>query len=364
MRILKFSYLIEDGAVGGRELLAKLNSLALDHIFHINLSSLFVDTRPKPTGISHRLAALVGWLDGLNPEIERRCLDIIAAEGIDVIYIEGSNYGRLARAIRAHAPACRVVTFFHNVEARFFWGALKAKPSIRAVGVLLANWLAERWAVRYSHHIICLNSRDSFLLQRLYGRRATDIHPLCLAGTAVPPAKPDEPPFGLFVGGAFYANLQGVRWLAREVAPRLSCPIAIVGKGFEEFRGELEAYPNITVVGTVDSVSCWYERASFVVAPIFDGSGMKTKVAEALMYGKPVIGTQEAFMGYEAVGERAGTLCQDAISFASAINAICAREKIFNAYELQALFKSHYSLAAKQRSFEETFEQLAMQDSL
>ena len=40
------------------------------------------------------------------------------------------------------------------------------------------------------------------------------------------------------------------------------------------------------VVGEVESLAQWYHDAYFVVAPIFDGSGMKTKVAEALMYGK------------------------------------------------------------------------------
>ena len=40
--------------------------------------------------------------------------------------------------------------------------------------------------------------------------------------------------------------------------------------------------------------------AALVIAPIFDGSGMKTKVAEALMHGKHVVGTPEAFSGYAA----------------------------------------------------------------
>lgn len=36
-----------------------------------------------------------------------------------------------------------------------------------------------------------------------------------------------------------------------------------------------------------------------MVMPIFSGSGMKVKTAEALMYGKFLIGTKEAFEGYE-----------------------------------------------------------------
>ena len=33
--------------------------------------------------------------------------------------------------------------------------------------------------------------------------------------------------------------------------------------------------------------------------PIFEGSGMKLKTCEALMFGKNIIGTPEAFAGYD-----------------------------------------------------------------
>ena len=36
-----------------------------------------------------------------------------------------------------------------------------------------------------------------------------------------------------------------------------------------------------------------------MVAPIFSGSGMKTKVAESSGYGKTVFATSEAIIGYE-----------------------------------------------------------------
>jgi len=36
-----------------------------------------------------------------------------------------------------------------------------------------------------------------------------------------------------------------------------------------------------------------------VILPIISGSGMKTKTAEALMYGKSIIGIKEAFEGYK-----------------------------------------------------------------
>ena len=76
------------------------------------------------------------------------------------LFIDGSNLGAAARAIKRTCPRVRVVTFFHNVEARFFLGALRAKPTAKAFGVLLAHYRAERLAVRWSDTIVCLSARD------------------------------------------------------------------------------------------------------------------------------------------------------------------------------------------------------------
>jgi polysaccharide biosynthesis protein PslH len=96
----------------------------------------------------------------------------------------------------------------------------------------------------------------------------------------------------------------------------------------------------------VDSLAEWYRNAHFVIAPIFDGSGMKTKVAEALMFGKKIIGTPEAFSGYEDVADRAGQICKSADDFVSAINS--ADEMVKDSFdtELRAIYESSFSLAA------------------
>ena len=121
--------------------------------------------------------------------------------------------------------------------------------------------------------------------------------------------------FALFVGGTFYANQAGIFWFVENVVPYISMKTYIVGRGFEKFKSELEINENVVVVGEVDTLAQWYHDAYFVVAPIFDGSGMKTKVAEALMYGKKIIGTPEAFSGYEDIVKQAGNVCDSADEF-------------------------------------------------
>jgi glycosyltransferase involved in cell wall biosynthesis len=157
--------------------------------------------------------------------------------------------------------------------------------------------------------------------------------------------------FALFVGGTFYANRAGIEWFVREVVPQIELPIYIVGRGFEALKEELEIPGKVVVVGAVDSLADWYRQAFFVIAPIFSGSGMKTKVAEALMYGKKVIGTPEAFSGYDEIVDCVGRVCTNKEEFVTAIRH--ADEMVREPFdaELRSIYEKRYSFAAATARF-------------
>jgi glycosyltransferase involved in cell wall biosynthesis len=130
------------------------------------------------------------------------------------------------------------------------------------------------------------------------------------------------------------------------VVPHIQIKTCVVGRGFEDLKHELEREGKVQVIGAVESLAEWYRNAHFVIAPIFDGSGMKTKVAEALMYGKKIIGTPEAFSGYEEIVAYAGHSCSTPDDFISAINAADGMVKEPFDTELRAIYESRFSLAA------------------
>jgi len=334
---------------GGRALLCRLNHDALRDLYGNSLVLLELSKRPLQ-GASSIINAFRGYIDGLNKAVIREALQMIQAESIGKVFVDGSNLGGFVRAIKQALPQVQVVTFFHNVESRFFLGSLRHTKTPRALAVLMANYLAERKAVRYSDKIICLTERDSHLLKKLYGRPATHVAPMAMQDTL--PADhgmitclPDEK-FALFVGGGFYANRAGITWFVKHVVPRIHVKICIVGHGLEDLKPELEQPGRVEVVGPVDSLAEWYLKATFVIAPIFDGSGMKTKVAEALMYGKKIIGTPEAFSGYEDITDRAGWVCATADDFVAAIDR--AQREILKSFdpELRAVYEERYSYPA------------------
>lgn len=338
---------------GGRELLCKMNHDMLKDLYG---GRCLVLELPKSSirGLKSIINAFRGNIDGLSNQSIAQVLQEIQSRGVDKIFVDGSNFGEFVRVVKTKFPKIQVCTFFHNVEARFFLGSLKQTKTPHALAVLMVNYLAERKSVKYSDKIICLNERDSSLLQRFYGRSATHVSPMAmqdkLPTVAVSPVNEPREKFALFVGGTFYANRVGITWFVKHVAPHISIKTYIVGRGFEDIKSELELENKVEVIGAVDDLAEWYLKAHFVIAPIFDGSGMKTKVAEALMYGKKIIGSTEAFSGYEDVVDRAGWLCATVDDFIAAIeNAQCEIVKPFDP-ELRAMYEEKYSYqAAKSR---------------
>ena len=53
------------------------------------------------------------------------------------------------------------------------------------------------------------------------------------------------------------------------------------------------------VIGYVDDIGKMYAAMDCVAIPLKKGGGMKFKTAEAMMFGKYIFGTREAFEGYD-----------------------------------------------------------------
>lgn len=344
---------------GGRQLLCKLNHDVLRDLLGVRLVLEELDPRPVQ-GARRALQAFRGHIDGVSDASIARILVRIGEMDIRSVFVDGSNYGEVVRAIKRAYPAVRVCVFFHNCEARFFWGALRDSRSLRALLVFVVNLLAERKSVRHGDALICLSQRDGDQLVRLYGRGATHISPMALVDTLqagetsaiVPRARA----VALFVGGLFYANRAGIQWFVRDVVPHVKTEVWIVGKGLESLRESTRIPAGVRVVGEVPAVAEWYRQANFVVAPIFDGSGMKTKVAEALMHGKEIIGTPEAFSGYEDIAGEAGIVCRTAGEFIAAIDATASTGRPAFRQDLRALYEKRYSFAAARQRMADILE--------
>ena len=328
-----------------------------------NMTQLSLDDAPRERGFAGRifskLASLVRSLrlyaGGLDPEKQTRVLRELSSAHYDYVFLSDSQLGRLIPVIKKRLPSAIVVTFFHNVMIQY------AKEYVKTSGI---SHLPFYCAVKYNETItanrsdICvtLNSRDSALLEKLYGRRAECELPISYNDRF------DEKKVTaragrttlLFVGINFFANVSGVRWFAANVMPHVDAKLVIVGSGMDMLKNELEN-DRIEVHGFVPDLDSFYYGADLVVLPIFTGGGMKTKTAEAMMFGRSILGTNEAFVGYDADFTRVGALCESADDFIAAIESWQKNSSPrYNEY-CRNLFVEKYSNEASSVKFRNLF---------
>ncbi|WP_320934505.1 glycosyltransferase, partial [Hungatella effluvii] len=309
----------------------------------------------------NHLEQLINNLEGnvtlLNLSVIRKIMRKLEARLYDVVFLDNTFYGTLIRKIKKTYPSIKIIVFFHGVNRKTWELKLKADPGkIRNLTQFLAVFRNERLGLKYTDINLMLNQRDNELLYRYYGVRSSSFLPSYYSdkGIDLETKIPLEPAFCLlFVGGYFWPNVAGITWFVKNVLNTLkgNAHLYIVGYRMEDLR-EREPFaenPRVTVVGTAERLDIWYNSADLVVSPIFEGDGMKTKTAEALMYGKIILGTAEAFCGYAGLEQ---FQCDTKEAFIRQIESY--QQEGVSKYNqgIRDIFTERYSQEAARRTFQ------------
>lgn len=289
-----------------------------------------------------------GRAGGYKKEDLKKIVKIIKEKKISIVFIGFSNAGTLAKDLKKKCPSIKIITFCHNNEYIFLKQSLKSFSFIKRISYSFnvhATYISEKNACKYSDFLITINQRDSDVFLKLYGRKADYTIPISFDDNCnLDRAKntQNEEYFILFVGSNFFGNTEGLFWFIESCMPKIQQQLIVVGSGMDIYK---DKYPNmnVTFLGYVDDLSEYYYKASAVVLPIISGSGMKTKTCEALMYGKTIFGTKEAFEGYECDYDKIGNLCTTSEDFIENINSFFNKNKnIYNDYS-RSIYESNYS---------------------
>lgn len=115
-----------------------------------------------------------------------------------------------------------------------------------------------------------------------------------------------------FVGNMSYsANQDSLRFLVDEVLPLLpNATLRVIGACSEQIEQEYADYNNVSFTGWVDSIAENLRQCTALLAPFAYGSGIKTKVLEAMGMGIPVVTNSIGLEGIDAERGR-DVLCAD-----------------------------------------------------
>ena len=307
--------------------------------------------------IQSKFKALVAALIGGNLTLDRKeenfIIEKIKAENFNYVFLEGTINGHFAK--RLFREGIEFITFAHNVETTLYKDRLLSTcyNPIELIKYCSVKY-NEKKTIRCCSKLVVLTKRDAESFNDKFGRKADAIIPISFKPIISNSSLMCEGDiFCLFVGSNFFPNIEGMNWFIKNVAPYIKMNVKVVGtccNGLEPIPYELK--DKVEYLGLVEDLELLYRNASIVIAPIFKGSGMKTKTIEAMSYAKTIIGTDECFQGVECEYSEIGALCNTAAEFIDAINgSMCDK---YNKYTAN-LFESKYSDNAVQPSFNSLF---------
>lgn len=239
--------------------------------------------------------------------------------------------------VAAFAPVAQAINVFapHNIEHRILHGVADASKGARRAFAEIEWRKIKREEERVWRSVpLCLAVSDVDAAAMRQGGARHVV--LCPNGTdpvarlPLPPRDDDGPFRILFVGTATYPPYErGLAWFIGKVLPlvRERCNATLDVVGAPPPRPLRAA--GVEYRGRVASVAEWYERAHAIVVPVFEGSGTRLKIVEAMAYGRPVVSTA---LGSEGLPIQPGVhyiRAEDPAAFAHALCSVavqCATE--------------------------------------
>lgn len=353
IRYKKSKNILEGGEQGSQKNYNVLSQLVGED----NITTYFIhDESQKKSVVDYAKGALFfpfNYYFGLTPKRVNKIVDL--AQSYDVVFIDRSVFGIVAKKLKENGYKGRIISFFHNVEVPYFEAKLGNKPGKSILLKCIDH--NDRYACQYSDKTIALNPRDDDELFARYGKRADVLIPVAFKDKYQREQYSEETtgaqPLCLFLGAYFPPNNEGIVWFVQNVLPHVNIRMKVVGKGMARLKAEEPLLKDIEVISDAPELLPYFEKADIMVLPIFKGSGMKVKTCESLMYGKNIIATDEAFEGYEVDYDRVGGKCNTAEAFIARIKDFETTPRPrFNAYSRQ-MFLEKYSEEAVVEKFRE-----------
>lgn len=275
----------------------------------------------------------------------------------DLIYIDFTKMAYVLKDIRKSGYRGQVIVRAHNVEADFFKINFYSKKTFVNYAKYKVMKPRERYMIKHSDKVLAITEVDKDRLIELY-RIPEEKIDICPVGVNLPKSdiklktEIDSKLKCLITGSMWFGpNAEATKWFIENVYPsvRSICELTIAGFRPNSSLIQLCRNNSIRIVDSPKSMVPYFESADMVLAPIFEGGGMKVKIAEAMSYGLPVVTTSHGAIGYNLKNNINIYVADEKKEFVNAIQKYfymsVSERRIFLESEL-SIYKKFYSLDA------------------
>jgi hypothetical protein len=234
-----------------------------------------------------------------SPTLYREAAQILKTGTFDYLMVD---YGLAAvyGILLARQYCIPLLYSSHNVEYKLYWDMSRVDPR-RLVLAPYVYW-AERTVCRMANLVIVVAEKDRQDYAQWIPRDRIVVIPQGFDPEQVNPfyvPPPSSPPIVVF-NGSFkdQNNLQAARLIVQEIAPKVAqvFPEVIFQLIGADPPSTLQG-PNIELIGFVNSIDPYLQRANLVIAPMPYAHGISTKVVTGLAFGKTVLTTPAVAQG-------------------------------------------------------------------
>lgn len=285
----------------------------------------------------------------------------IKPQDYDLLFIDSSLLGCQIKKLRKNSYKGKIVSFFHNCEADYKAMFFEGHPTIRNRLYMHAVQENEKLTIEYSDACVFINSRDLHRTSELYNisPRNSQVISMTMKDSfrEIPSEIQTDKPIYTILGSYFKPNVDGIKWFVANVLPHVNITLRIVGKDMHLLRNDIDC-SGIEIHSNVPDLAVYMAESDYMLYPVFEGSGMKIKTCEALMWGKNIVATPEAFSGYGITDyTKVGACCQTAEEFIAAINRLVMPR--YNAYSRE-YYKKNFSYGKSVTDYRQLFTKIGV----
>jgi polysaccharide biosynthesis protein PslH len=236
---------------------------------------------PLPTMRGARISALSRVVTGARPDL------------LIVTQIRAAPYLNDGECAALWLDQADLWSAFIVAEIERRHGLARFTARLQALSVRRTE---RRWAKR-AVALSTAGYADADALRRRVGRRVVWLPTPSKVAEVAPRLGTGLPTAGFLANFRYWPNLDAFELLKRHWAPalkRLGWRTVVAGLSSER----LAAGSDLEVLGPVRKVEDFYAHIDITLAPIRLGAGIKVKVVESLMAGRPVVATSQAVQGF------------------------------------------------------------------
>lgn len=268
---------------------------------------------------------LFGTIEPITRDMYRAVVSYIKSHKVDIIIFDHFAMSNYFWKLKKKFPDIMYVYNSHNVEAVNFYQQLTGKSADGTEKLVFDNKLQELMYDYFSKrekdvleavdYTIALSKNDLNQLSDKYHidkKKMLWTKPMATFKLIKTIDDVRKYHYKLLIVGTmgWYPNARGAMWFMNEVFSKIieknpKYQLYIVGRDpMPELVEEAKKYPNnVIVTGAVESMDPYFKMCDISVIPVFDGTGIKTKVLESMGNGIPTLCSGFAAKDYDISGE-------------------------------------------------------------